>query len=447
MNKTKGPAHRIIVADDVDVLSEMMQTILESDGFTVKRALDGEECLSLVDSFKPELVILDLMMPKIHGLDILKKLKSEPATQHIGVIICSTKTFKTEIDQAYEFGAFDFLAKPFQEQDLLRLAHRFFATDTSHETKEGKKHIQEAIKGEIYRPQIEESQGWFRLWGTRGSIPISGPRYVRHGGNTSCLEVEYNGQRIIFDAGSGIRDLGISLLSERPSVLHIFITHTHWDHIQGFPFFVPAFIPGYEIHLYASPNLDKDLESIFRGQLDRAYFPVQMEDMQAKLEFHHFEKAPVEIGGIRVSWEYMVHPGATVGYKIEIGDKTIAFVPDNEFLKGYLGAPHHITMEHELAAINRKIIEFFSDVDTLIHEAQYTNEEYADKIGWGHSSVTNACVLAKLTNPKRWFITHHDPMHDDDFLQNKLNLTRYILRTLEAPISTLHAYDGMTEYL
>ena len=210
---------------------------------------------------------------------------------------------------------------------------------------------------------------------------------------------------------------------------------------------MPAFVPGFEINLYASPNLDKDLKSIFQGQLDRAYFPVQMEDMQATLNFHHFGSEPIQIGDMTVSWEYTVHPSATVGYKIQIGEKTIAFIPDNEFLKGYLGPPNVITMAHELAAINMKLINFLSGVDVLIHEAQYPNAEYREKIGWGHSSLSNACALVKLTHPKKWIITHHDPMHDDDFLRDKLNLTQQMLTDLDSYIRAEHAYDGMIEYL
>jgi phosphoribosyl 1,2-cyclic phosphodiesterase/CheY-like chemotaxis protein len=437
---------RILIADDVDVLSELMATVLENDGFKTQRAHDGEECLEMIKDFRPDLVILDLMMPKVHGLDVLKQIKSHKTTRNIGVIICSTKTFKTEIDQAYEYGAYEFLAKPFLEQDLLRVVHRYFSQGAASGGKEGTRHIQEAFGGEIFRPQIEEELAGVRFWGTRGSIPTSGPRFVRHGGNTTCMELTFNGERLIFDAGSGIRDLGLSLLSEGPKTLHIFITHTHWDHIQGFPFFVPAFLPGYTINLYASSNLDKDLKSIFQGQLDRAYFPVQMEDMKAQLDFHHFGSEPIEIGGMKISWEYTVHPSATVGYKIEFGGRSVAFVPDNEFLKGYLGSPHVITMDHELAAINMKLIKFLSGVDLLIHEAQYPNEEYIHKIGWGHSSMSNACALVRLAQPQKWIVTHHDPMHDDDFLRDKLNLTRHLLRQMDTPLRVEHAYDGMIEY-
>jgi ribonuclease BN (tRNA processing enzyme) len=293
---------------------------------------------------------------------------------------------------------------------------------------------------------MRSERGLVRLWGTRGSIPVSGPKYVRHGGNTSCVEVVHGDERIVFDAGSGIRELGLSLLSEPPCKLHLFITHTHWDHIQGFPFFAPAFIPGYEISVYAAPNIDQDLESIFRGQLDRAYFPVQMEDMKAHIDFNYLGDEPVRIGDMEVSWEYTFHPGATVGYKVAMADKTLAFMPDNEFMRGYLGPPVAV-LDDERAAIHNNLVNFLKGVDVLLHEAQYTQDEYPSHIGWGHTSLVNGCILAKLSDVGRWIVIHHDPSHGDDFLQTKLSLKRQILGGIECPVRVENGYDGMVGYL
>ncbi len=298
----------------------------------------------------------------------------------------------------------------------------------------------------VFHPEQRADHGYFRLWGTRGSIPVSGPNYARHGGNTSCMEIGCGADRIIFDAGSGIRELGLSVMAEPPHKVHLFITHTHWDHIQGFPFFVPSFVPGFAIDVYAPPNIDTDIESIFRGQLDRAYFPVQMEDMQAKFEFKVLGEETVQIGDVKIDWEYTLHPGATVGYRIDIKGKTLAYIPDNEFLKGYLGPPDEAPKQ-SIDTVHAKLLELLNGVDVLIHEAQYTAEEYADKIGWGHSSVPNACILAKIAEVGRWIAIHHDPTHSDEFLQDKLNLTRQVLRDLECPIEVVHGYDGMMDYL
>jgi len=229
--------------------------------------------------------------------------------------------------------------------------------------------------------------------------------------------------------------------------VHLFITHTHWDHIQGFPFFSPAYIPGYEIDIHAPHNVDKDVESIFGGQLDRAYFPVQMEDMQAQLRFADLVEGSLQIGDVTITWAHAVHPGAAVGYKIQVGDRRLAFFPDNEFLKGYLGDPADLAPNDERLAVHREQLAFLADVDVLIHEAQYTNPEYGSKVGWGHSSVGNACALVGLIQPEHWIVPHHDPDHTDDDLQHKLSLTRQILRDLGSSAQVSHGHDGMIEYL
>lgn len=150
--------------------------------------------------------------------------------------------------------------------------------------------------------------------------------------------------------------------------------------------------------------------------------------MHSNLHFHNLPNAPIEIGGAKITWELSQHILATVGYKIETAGHTLVWMPDNEFLQGYTGSPHGLTCQDLIldliVALFEKMILFLSGVDVLIHEAQYTPEEYPKKIGWGHCSVPNACLLMKLAGVRRWIVTHHDPNHDADFLEKKLNLTR-----------------------
>ena len=285
----------------------------------------------------------------------------------------------------------------------------------------------------------------FRMWGTRGSIPISGAKFVRHGGNTSCIEVSEDDETIILDAGSGIRQLGLELAKKGPRKLHLFITHTHWDHIQGFPFFAPAYIPGFELNIYGAVGFSKDLGSIFRGQLDSDYFPVQFEDMRASIVFHPLDRPPLRLGRFTISWEPTHHPAVTLAYKIATPTQSFAYVSDNEFLYGYTGSPVGIDAGHQLVLPHRRLVEFLRGVHLLVAEAQYSNEEYLKKIGWGHSSISSACLLAKLAGISHWVVTHHDPQHDDDYLDSKLNLTKEMLRTLEHPMDVRHGYDGLAE--
>jgi phosphoribosyl 1,2-cyclic phosphodiesterase len=298
-----------------------------------------------------------------------------------------------------------------------------------------------------FHADLDCHRGCFNLWGTRGSTPVPGARFIRHGGNTSCMSITYGDERFIFDAGSGIRDLGMELMSGSHRELQLFVTHTHWDHIQGFPFFTPAYTPGFHITIHGAEGFGKDLRSVFQNQLERDFFPVQMEDMEASLDFRHLADNPVKFGDVKIYWTFAQHPGATVGYKIDVAGYKIAWMPDNEFLQGYTGPPDDITIDHPLIAPYLKMIDFLRDVDLLIHEAQYTTEEYPKRVQWGHSSVANVCVLVKLAGIRRWLVTHHDPMHDDAFLETKLNVTRQLFARLGHEVQVSHGYDGLTEYL
>jgi len=448
MSNPTSAKGRILIAEDVRVIAFKMAQALQGAGYEVDTASDGVECLDKARKTLPDLVVLDIMMPKMHGIEVLKALRDDHRTTRTGVIVCSAKDFKTEHDEAARLGVFDFLTKPFEPAVLVEKVQAWFARGTGFR---GVPEFPTPATGatapsEYFAPALDTSCARFSLWGARGSTPTPGARYLRHGGNTSCMSVVLGDEQFIFDAGSGIRDLGLDVINSSRRKLHLFVTHTHWDHIQGFPFFTPAYLPGFEITIYGAEGFGKDLKSVFRGQLDREYFPVQMEDMQSYLQFRHLAENPVPVGSALVSWEFAQHPGATVGYKIEIGDKKIVWIPDNEFLQGYTGPPEELTRDHPLVVPYGRMIDFVADADIVIHEAQYTCEEYPKKIRWGHSSVSNACALMKLAGVKRWIVTHHDPQHDDAFLETKLQVTRQIFARLGHEIQVTHGYDGMTEF-
>ncbi len=445
MNAPASPKASILIAEDVNVIALVMTRALEKAGYKVDVARDGEECLRKALETAPDLVLLDIMMPKLNGIEVLKAVRADPRTRDLAVIMCSAKDFKTERDAAAQLGALDYFIKPAVPELLVEKVGAILARSSGEFAKSGATAREAAL--EIYQPVPDPTRARFTLWGTRGSTPASGGRFHRHGGNTSCLSFTCGDELIIFDAGSGIRDLGLEIMAGKTRQLHLFITHTHWDHIQGFPFFNPAYAPDFEIFVYGSTGFGKSLEAIFRGQLDRDYFPVQIEDMRSKLHFHNLPDTPIEIGGAKVTWEFAHHPLPTVGYKIEAAGHTLVWMPDNEFLQGYTGPPHALTCQDLIVAPFEKIIAFLSGVEVLIHEAQYTPEEYPKKIGWGHSSVPNACLLMKLAGIRRWIVTHHDPNHDDAFLEKKLNLTRQILEEIGHPMPVSHGYDGMSELL
>ena len=448
-NRGRDDRYRVLVADDVKVIAQSISWTLEEAGYATVVAGDGEQCLELARSFEPHLVILDLMMPKLHGIEVLKRLKEDPASRNIQVIVCTVKGFRTEIGRAKQLGVADLIIKPFDPADLLAKVAKALSSRKAHPVDTGKYLVrhQSAAEDTAYLPELDASGGVFKLWGTRGSIPISGPEYLRHGGNTSCMSLEHGDELIVLDAGSGIRNLGLALANEPPRKIHLFITHTHWDHIQGFPFFAPAFIPGFEIIIYGAQGFNKNLESLFRGQFDPDYFPIQMENMDATLEFVYLGDTPIRVGEVEISWAFTQHPGATLGYKLALPNKRIAWVPDSEIFQGYMGPPERIPEQKGLLELYQPTIDFLAGMDVLVHEAQYLPEEYAETVRYGHSSVPNACYLATATRSKRWIVVHHDPGHDDDFLRDKLNITRQILARLDYQGHVVHGYDGLIEYL
>jgi phosphoribosyl 1,2-cyclic phosphodiesterase/FixJ family two-component response regulator len=272
---------------------------------------------------------------------------------------------------------------------------------------------------------------YVRFWGTRGSIATPGPRTTRYGGNTSCVEVRTDdGTRIILDCGTGARELGAHLLGaeERPLRLHLLIGHTHWDHIQGFPFFGPTFLPDTELHLYAPRDFHRSLEEALAGQMQYPYFPVKLADLRSSMHYTELEEGFLAIGEVRVDTQYLNHTAPTIAYRLSCGGTTIAYVTDHE----PFWTPTDGVFQHPG---DQGHIEFLKGADLLIHDAQYTQEEYRDRIGWGHSTTEYATDVALAAGAARLALFHHDPGHDDR-----------TIKSLEAAMQDrVAAHDGALE--
>ena len=250
---------------------------------------------------------------------------------------------------------------------------------------------------------------YIRFWGTRGSIASPGERTARYGGNTSCTEVRTpDGTLIVLDCGTGARELGLHLTQtlKPPMHLHLFIGHTHWDHIQGFPFFVPAFVPGVELNVYAPLGFQQSLEEAMAGQMEYSYFPVKLRDLRSRIHFTELEEGFFRVGDVLVETQYLNHTAPTIAYRITSGRATIAYVTDHEpFWKPEDGVLHHPGDQRHVA--------FMKDADLVIHDAQYSEEEYLQRVGWGHSTVEYAVDVAMEAGARRVALFHHDPTHDD----------------------------------
>ncbi len=259
-----------------------------------------------------------------------------------------------------------------------------------------------------------------RFWGTRGSLAKPGPTTLRYGGNTSCVEVRtVDGTLIILDCGTGAHGLGQALLAsgERPVRGHLLISHTHWDHIQGFPFFAPVFIAGNEFDIYAPGGLGHDLETTLAGQMEYTYFPVTLTQLGATIRFHDLVEGSFAIGGARVVTQYLNHPALALGYRVEADGVALVYSVDHE-----PHAPHHAEVPRAPAGDagapwvhkeDRRHVEFLAGADLVIHDAQYTVEEYPEKVGWGHTPVEWAVDYAIAAGVKGLALFHHDPLRDD----------------------------------
>lgn len=286
-----------------------------------------------------------------------------------------------------------------------------------------------------------------RFWGTRGSIATPGPSTMRYGGNTSCVEVRVGGHILVFDAGTGIREFGVSLMEEfksQPLTIHLFISHTHWDHIQGFPFFLPAYQQRNRIHIYGPPGRDKSFDAILRMQMDSDYFPVDLGDMSPNIEVHELRE-PLTIGPLNVQHFYLNHPALTFAYRTSDGEHSIVYATDNEPYHGLLQAPDKKTSKTSDFPIylDEKFVEFLSGADLYIGEAQYTNDEYKEKVGWGHSPLEATVRWAVQANVKRLALFHHDPQHDDKFVDQMVQHAKELVATYGGKTECLGASEGM----
>jgi phosphoribosyl 1,2-cyclic phosphodiesterase len=272
---------------------------------------------------------------------------------------------------------------------------------------------------------------YVRFWGTRGSIATPGPQTTRYGGNTSCVEVRTDdGTLIILDCGTGARALGLHLLrsEERPLRLHLLTSHTHWDHIQGFPFFDPIFLPDTELYLYAPQHFQHSLEEALAGQMRDPYFPVKFDDLRSLMHYTELGEGCFWIDHVRVETQYLNHTAPTIAYRLSSGSATIAYVTDHE----PFWVPTAGTFQHPG---DRRHIEFLKGADLIIHDAQYTQEEYCGKVGWGHSTVEYATDVALAAGAARLALFHHDPGHDDKTMQG----------IEEAMEDRIAAHDGALE--
>lgn len=260
------------------------------------------------------------------------------------------------------------------------------------------------------------------FWGTRGSVPTPGPTTVRFGGNTSCVAMQtVAGTLFIFDSGTGIRELGLHLARQGgPLSAHLMLGHTHWDHISGFPFFSPAFVPGNRLVIYGARDLDRSLRDVLAGQMHYTYFPVPLGDLRADIEFTELEEGKFHIEDAVVRTHYLNHTAVCMGYRLEADGVSVAYITDHE--------PYGVVEDGLRRGFvhggDRRLIEFVRGVDLLIQDSQYTPEEYAARRGWGHGSVDYVTDVAVEAAVRKLALFHHEPTHADDEIDRMVAAAR-----------------------
>ena len=298
-----------------------------------------------------------------------------------------------------------------------------------------------------------------RFWGVRGSIPSPGASTTRYGGDTTCIEMKVGTETIIFDAGSGIRPLGLKLMREAQGEaikIHLFITHTHWDHIQGFPFFVPAFIPNNHIMIYGADHEAKTLPELFSGQMEREYFPIPIVAMGAELEFIPISEGTLKIGDIEVSSMFVNHPSMAFAYRVNYNGHSVVFGGDHEpynNMLSYSKIAYQVDgkqldieengKEKFSKLLDKKLALFCQDADLLIFDTAYTSDLYPQREGWGHSYPEYAVQIANMSGIKRLALTHHDPTDTDDKVDAKVEHTRQFIKASKLDIECFAAQAGL----
>ena len=282
-----------------------------------------------------------------------------------------------------------------------------------------------------------------RFWGTRGSVPSPGRDKIKYGGNTSCVALSFPGRPlIILDGGTGIRQLGNHLMTQRKKIAAtILLSHYHWDHIQGLPFFAPAYHPRHRITVCGAHHAPFPLERIFSSQMESIHFPVKSSALLAELSFRHLTPGETSIDDIDLQILRSNHPSTTFSYRLSCNNHAIVYMTDNEILPGTGRERSHIAYDRGA------FIRFIAGADILIHDAQYTDREYRTKKGWGHSPWKEAVKLAAEAGVKHLSLFHHDPDHSDATIDALGQECRKIIQHMAVRLQCSVAQEGKTLYL
>ena len=431
----------LLIEDDVESLKRIAR-LFTLHGWDVTETDDGAAGIDLAFKQQPNVIVCDLLLPKISGLQVCRAIREKLDLAKI--IIIAGRDYDIDRDAVLEAGGDGYFVKPLKWETLAAVIKRARRPRRKLTARQSR-----ALK--FHPPSTR-----IKFWGVRGSIPVPGPSTIGYGGNTTCVEVRTNGDIIILDAGSGIRELGLALEKEfgtAPINLTLLLTHTHWDHIQGLPFFLPAYKAKNSIRVLGYEGARAGLATILAAQMQVPFFPVSWSDLAGTIKIEELKKMEFSIGKMRVRARFLNHPGVCAGYRLFTKEGSIAFLPDNEPfepLKLKLAErdgthPHRARAQ---AAVQRsKLVEFLKDSDVLILDTQYTDEKYQEHIGWGHGALSRVVSLALEARAKKLFLFHHDPAHDDRKIEEMLERARFLVLESGRQLEVEAAREGAEIWL
>ena len=421
----------ILLIDDDEICRAPAAELLRRSHWNVLEAEDGECGLQMAVLHRPDVILCDLLMPRVNGYQVCRAVRDHLELRHTKIIVVTGRDYAADRKSALEAGADDYLVKPLEFSVLKEAIARVLPAGGNHDSPGAATSI----------PPSPDGGARLKFWGVRGSIPAPGEATSFFGGNTSCVELRADGEHIICDAGSGIRPLGLALAAEaqgQPLNLTLLLTHAHWDHIQGFPFFVPAYDPDSRLKILGYEGATEGLRTTLAGQMESPYFPLPLHEMPGNIEIEELKEMQFQIGAITVDACFTNHPGVCVGYRFQTSGGVIVYMPDNETISRTGEEPD----EHVPSTMDADIAEFIRDADLLVLDAQYDAKEYAEHIGWGHGCVDEVVALAAGANVKRLYLFHHDPAHDDRAIASMVAHANALARTAGSSMRIEAAREG-----